>query len=417
MSEQQQTTTPLPIPPRSNSDRDPIQYLRDSSVGHILVNNANNIVADDDAEDDDVLAGTTAAVRPAMRGGAYRPQSFTINNTEDPPARGRPDLGSAWPYRESLSFTRMLVFYGAGAISSDENREACGMIMQARSLRERYFGGKGTEVVGDESQLRDGKLSFSMAQGVAEIHHESQPGINLITVPSIEEFSKDYEKLVEMTSAGAMRSFCFQRLQLLSTSFKMHTTMNSSVETEEQSNLLGTDFYRTMKVDNHIHAAAAPSAKQFVNFVKQKLENEADAVVHKKKETVDGVEKETDVTLSDVYEEHGLDMDHLTIDAFNVLADYSVYQRFDNFNSKYSPFRLADMRRIFLKTNNHMQGRYFAELLKVVTSRHEQNKGHNSACEVSEPQLSMPSIHRHNHSHVFITDETEYLRYGAPRVV
>lgn len=28
----------------------------------------------------------------------------------------------------------------------------------------------------------------------------------------------------------------------------------------------------------------------------------------------------------------GLDKDHLTIDAFNVLADYSVYQRFDNFN-------------------------------------------------------------------------------------
>lgn len=54
-------------------------------------------------------------------------------------------------------------------------------------------------------------------------------------------------------------------------------------------------------------------------------------------------------TLKEVFQKAGLDSDHLTIDAFNVLADYSVYQRFDNFNSKYSPFRLAQMRKIFLK--------------------------------------------------------------------
>jgi len=80
------------------------------------------------------------------------------------------------------------------------------------------------------------------------------------------------------------------------------------------------------------------------------------------------------------------------IDAFNVLADYSVYQRFDNFNSKYSPFALADMRRIFLKTNNHMGGRYFAELLKIVIDRHEKSKGHNSACEM---RLSVYGMERH----------------------
>ena len=55
--------------------------------------------------------------------------------------------------------------------------------------------------------------------------------------------------------------------------------MNTQVETEEQSNLLGTDFYRTMKIDNHIHAAAANSAKQFVDFVRNKLKTEGDTVV------------------------------------------------------------------------------------------------------------------------------------------
>jgi AMP deaminase len=43
---------------------------------------------------------------------------------------------------------------------------------------------------------------------------------------------------------------------------------------------------------------------------------------------------------------------------------------------------MADMRRIFLKSNNHIGGRYFAELLKIVLSRHEASKGHTSACEL-----------------------------------
>jgi hypothetical protein len=135
-----------------------------------------------------------------------------------------------------------------------------------------------------------------------------------------------------------------------------------------------------MKIDNHIHAAAAPSAKQFVNFVRNKLETEGDVEVCPGK------------TLSQVFTEAGLDSEHLTIDAFNVLADYSVYQRFDNFNSKYSPFRMADMRRIFLKTTNYMNGRYFAELIKLVLSRHEESKGHNSAAEM---RLSIYGMERH----------------------
>lgn len=60
----------------------------------------------------------------------------------------------------------------------------------------------------------------------------------------------------------------------------------------------------------------------------------------------------------------------------------SVYQRFDNFNSKYSPFRMAQMRKIFLKTDNHIEGRYFAELTKIVLARHEQGKGHKSGAEM-----------------------------------
>lgn len=173
------------------------------------------------------------------------------------------------------------------------------------------------------------------SNGIVEIYEATdfRRTNNLITVPDLTSFVADYQRLVEMASSGAMRSFSFQRLQMLTSAFKMHVTINGSAEDEAQSGLLGTDFYRTMKVDNHIHLAAAASAKQFVNFVRDKLENEGDTVV-----------MEDGQTLKEVFKAAGLDSDHLTIDAFNVLADYSVYQRFDNFNGKYSPFRMAQVR-------------------------------------------------------------------------
>jgi hypothetical protein len=372
MSSQRSNLYPAGGPP------DPIDFLRSATVPLRAAQPAADLRRLD-SEDEDLVTAAKTSEQDSDNEKKKAASKSVVQ--EDPPARERPSDGADWPYRENLSFTRSLVFYGNGSITAESER-ACAHIQEARHMRQFYFGGKGCSETTESELLTDhAHLTFRMgSEGVAEIYHDSLPTQNLIEVPTVASFSKDYFKLVEMCSEGAMRSFCFQRLQMLSTSFKMHMTLNATVEREEQSNLLGTDFYRTMKIDNHIHAAAAPSAKQFVEFVRTKLENEPDTLVGDGK------------TLKQVFEDAGLDTDHLTIDAFNVLADYSVYQRFDNFNSQFSPFRLADMRRIFLKTTNHIEGRYFSELLKIVIDRHEKSKGHNSACEM---RLSIYGMERH----------------------
>lgn len=301
----------------------------------------------------------------------------SAKKVKDPPARERPP-NDIWPERDALSFTRSLVFYGTGTIT-EEHQRACQYTIEARSMRQKYHGGGHTKIHDDLKKYctDSGEMKHNMTfefgkDGVVELFGcEDDNRVNLVSVPNIDEFVKDYKRLEDLCCNGAMRSFCFQRLQMLSAAFKMHVTANGAVENEAQSNLLGTDFYRTMKIDNHIHLAAAASAKQFVDFVGDKLQRESDTVV-----------LESGQTLEQVFQSAGLSVDHLTIDAFNVLADYSVYQRFDNFNSKYSPFRLAQLRKIFLKVDNIMDGRYFAELTKVVLSRLEQSKGHKSAAEM-----------------------------------
>jgi len=391
---------------------DPISYLRRMSMPNS--DSAANLLRRSDSADDDVAmaSGSGASNDEGVEGAGadndgdqkggegedgVAPSSFSGNkrrrkssivrtafhhktaiggDNQEPPARERPPDGQAWPQRDSLSFTRSLIFYGTGAVT-EEHQQACQLIEECRSLRQKYFG-RGACTSAFDGPAVEGKdpqtIKFRFGDdGIMELYHSDDKDrkTNLFTVPDVATYSKDYDHLVEMVNEGAMRSYCFQRLQLLSSALKTHVTMNGSVESAEQSNLLGTDFYKTLKIDNHIHAAAAPTAKQFVSFVSNKLETESDIVVSK-----DGK------TLKQVFDEAGVSTDHLNIDSFAVMADYSVYTRFDNFNAKYSPFRISDMRRIFLKTSNHMEGRYFAELMKIVMNRHEESKGHVSACEM-----------------------------------
>eukprot|EP00551_Chaetoceros_affinis_P007281 CAMPEP_0203674202 /NCGR_PEP_ID=MMETSP0090-20130426/15255_1 /ASSEMBLY_ACC=CAM_ASM_001088 /TAXON_ID=426623 /ORGANISM="Chaetoceros affinis, Strain CCMP159" /LENGTH=840 /DNA_ID=CAMNT_0050540011 /DNA_START=163 /DNA_END=2682 /DNA_ORIENTATION=- len=383
--------------PSSAASPKPMRNMKDhaNSVSHTAISNLKR----------------HSSVQAKISSHSTRSHSYPLSNSShhhhhhhhhhrDPPARERPK-DDKWPERDSLSFTRSLVFYGTGSIT-EEHERACKYIMEVRSMRKKYFGSRGTRkntVTSDEFDriCREETLEFDFnddgvirlfrskerksaacadcrrtgneeQQQRHEIEHE---GVGLITVPNIDEFVNDYRQMEFICADGAMRSFCFQRLQMLHSAFKMHVTANGTVENEAQSNLLGTDFYRTMKIDNHIHLAAAASAKQFVNFVGEKLESEGDTIV-----------MEDGSTLKEVFESAGLSADHMTIDAFNVLADYSVYQRFDNFNSKYSPFRLGEVRKIFLKVANIIEGRYFAELTKSVLARLEQSKGHNSAAEM-----------------------------------
>lgn len=45
--------------------------------------------------------------------------------------------------------------------------------------------------------------------------------------------------------------------------------------------------------------------------------------------------------------------------------DRNTFHRFDKFNAKYNPVGESRLREIFIKTDNFMEGQYFAELLKV----------------------------------------------------
>ncbi|EQD31470.1 AMP deaminase 2, partial [mine drainage metagenome] len=64
----------------------------------------------------------------------------------------------------------------------------------------------------------------------------------------------------------------------------------------------------------------------------------------------------------------------LSVDMLNMHADRNTFHRFDKFNAKYNPIGESRLREIFLKSDNHIKGVYFAQILKEVCADLEESK-------------------------------------------
>jgi AMP deaminase len=177
---------------------------------------------------------------------------------------------------------------------------------------------------------------------------------------------QSYEELAGIVYSDACRSFSYNRLQLLQQRFALHQRLNGALEKDESAKVPKRDFYNTRKVDTHIHHSAAMNQKSLLRFIKDKLAE--DCAAHsgsgsapvKVLRTREGKE----LTLTEVLKNMHVTQHDLSINTLDMHADMSTMFRFDRFNLKYSPMNAADLREIFLKTENLLDGRYLAEITR-----------------------------------------------------
>ncbi|XP_016886180.1 AMP deaminase 3 isoform X2 [Cynoglossus semilaevis] len=194
--------------------------------------------------------------------------------------------------------------------------------------------------------------------------------------PDLETFAIDLRHVLAMIADGPTKSYCHKRLNFLSSKFYLHEMLNEMAELKELKSVPHRDFYNVRKVDTHIHAAACMSQKHLLNFIKDNYKSEAERVVLEK----DG-EK---MTLKQVFHSLSKDPYDLTVDSLDVHAGRQTYHRFDKFNSKYNPVGASELREIFLKTDNFIDGEYFARIIKEVACGLEESKYQHA-----EPRLSI----------------------------
>jgi AMP deaminase len=92
---------------------------------------------------------------------------------------------------------------------------------------------------------------------------------------------------------------------------------------------------------------------QVTDFIRNKLLNCPDDVVDK-----DGT------TLGQMMHKAGLSAEDINVETLDLHADETLFDRFDRFNAKYNPHGNSQLRTVFLKAENFMGGRYFAEMIK-----------------------------------------------------
>jgi len=181
--------------------------------------------------------------------------------------------------------------------------------------------------------------------------------LNYETV-GLEQFVTDIQLLCGMIADGPLKSFCFQRLEYLQSKYKLHILLNEIRELAEQKVVPHRDFYNVRKVDTHIHGAACMNQKHLLRFIKKSIKTDAEVAVCKVNNKV--------MTLNEVFQSMNLTPYDLTIDMLDCHADRNTFHRFDKFNAKYNPIGESRLREVFMKTDNLVNGKYFANIVKEV---------------------------------------------------
>ncbi|KAM9217214.1 AMP deaminase 1 [Leptosomus discolor] len=219
-----------------------------------------------------------------------------------------------------------------------------------------------------------------MKDGVVYIYgDEAAAGRNEpkdLPYPSLEDFIDDMNFLLALIAQGPVKTYAHRRLKFLSSKFQVHEMLNEMEEMRELKNNPHRDFYNCRKVDTHIHAAACMNQKHLLHFIKKSYWVDADRVVYDA--------KGKQLTLKQLFQQLNLHPYDLTVDSLDVHAGRQTFQRFDKFNDKYNPVGASELRELYLKTENAIDGEYFATIIKEVGSDLEDAKYQHM-----EPRLSI----------------------------
>uniref|UniRef100_A0A8C1UPM2 AMP deaminase 2 n=1 Tax=Cyprinus carpio TaxID=7962 RepID=A0A8C1UPM2_CYPCA len=202
--------------------------------------------------------------------------------------------------------------------------------------------------------------------------------------PDLQEYIADMNMMMALIINGPVKSFCYRRLQYLSSKFQMHILLNEMKELAAQKKVPHRDFYNIRKVrhptfikfiNTHIHASSCMNQKHLLRFIKRAMKKYPGEIVH--------VEQGRGQTLSEVFESMNLTAFDLSVDTLDMHADRNTFHRFDKFNSKYNPIGESILREIFIKTDNHIEGKYFGHIIKEVMADLEESKYQNVELRLS----------------------------------
>jgi AMP deaminase len=266
-----------------------------------------------------------------------------------------------------VRFPRTIIVHPRLFESQPSVTTAAKLIARALKLRDMYIWRppkpwRKREVSFEEALSRRGRkhdYTYASKDSVFIAFKKHEPQNWPAHLCTLEQFHQHLMELKGICDNVDVKDLAYRRLEVLDYKFRLHLALNEENEAGSMEGSVGMhnrDFYHASKVDTHIHMAAGMTGRHLRKFILDKLQNNGDDIVSRdadtgKVMTFAGVAKALGVT------------GNLTVDQLNVQADHTLFQRFDNFNNKYNPMAEALLRTLLLKTDNYMNGRYFAEVI------------------------------------------------------
>jgi len=266
---------------------------------------------------------------------------------------------------------------------TEESRQVCRQIRQAVRLRDewvgelnkRYYPNRPLDdpdsLVVEKNEIGSKSYhSFKWENGVVHAWEgEESDKIKDFECPkTVDNFYQDLHWLMNLATSGPAKTFCFNRMKILESRFKLHIFLNEANETQAQKESPHRDFYNVRKVDNHVHHSACMNQKHLLRFMKSRLKHAGHKHVQINPDT------NKPMTLREVFESLELNARDLNLDKLDMHGHRDTRHRFDRFNLKYNPVGASELRTLFLKHDNYIGGEFLAQVTQEVFSDLEEAK-------------------------------------------
>ena len=270
--------------------------------------------------------------------------------------------GSLIAIDDNVKYTRVCV---DGPVERDTTHTQCAAsLLRALKLRREYHPVDPDIAHQVQKSFQHSKtdsafekpLTYSTVKGVICLHETTNFPRVPESIRTYEEFRVHMAELTEVVNQGSLKSFTFRRLLLLEHKYRLHVAVNHSLEagsTEEKASQ-NRDFYQATKVDTNVRSETGMTARQLLNFIIAKANNNGDDIVSQRS-------GEAPQTLRQLLEELTINPARLTVDDLNVQVDATTEMS----ATQFTPEAKDELLALLLKTDNEMKGRYFAELTKL----------------------------------------------------
>eukprot|EP00009_Paramoeba_aestuarina_P002103 CAMPEP_0201515136 /NCGR_PEP_ID=MMETSP0161_2-20130828/6791_1 /ASSEMBLY_ACC=CAM_ASM_000251 /TAXON_ID=180227 /ORGANISM="Neoparamoeba aestuarina, Strain SoJaBio B1-5/56/2" /LENGTH=197 /DNA_ID=CAMNT_0047911879 /DNA_START=81 /DNA_END=671 /DNA_ORIENTATION=- len=133
------------------------------------------------------------------------------------------------------------------ALATQEVVEACALVKKSLILRNKYMGQIDTNHVGghhydvrpdydnlsaDTYKELDTKYSCEFVDGVLRFKNSKGDLMKDCLVHSAEDFQKDYAVILSVASSGPVRTFSYERLEVMESKFEAHEILNRHREVD-----------------------------------------------------------------------------------------------------------------------------------------------------------------------------------------